>query len=140
MTRFLVGFTGTREGMTADQKATVRELLVDLLATEGEHGDCVGADADFHDVCRALGLKVSCRPCTLEDQRAWTNADQRDDPRPPLERNGSIVADSNAVIACPAKFEEELRSGTWSAVRYARKAGKPLFIVWPDGKLTSELS
>jgi hypothetical protein len=28
--------------------------------------------------------------------------------------------------------------GTWATVRYARKAGLPIAIIWPDGEITRE--
>jgi hypothetical protein len=37
------------------------------------------------------------------------------------------------VIACPFERTEQQRSGTWATVRMARKAGKPLVIVYPQG-------
>jgi len=56
----------------------------------------------------------------------------------PLERNSDIVADSDLLLATPRFYEEELRSGTWATVRRARKANKPLIIVWPNGKVDWE--
>jgi hypothetical protein len=39
------------------------------------------------------------------------------------------------VIAAPMSSAEILRSGTWATIRYARKAGKPVLIIWPNGEL-----
>ena len=47
----IIGFTGSRKGMTGEQAAVVMRLL--LSATEGHHGDCVGADEQFHEMCMA---------------------------------------------------------------------------------------
>ena len=52
-------------------------------------------------------------------------------PAPYLERNKEIVASSNLLIACPVGDKEELRSGTWSTVRFARKICTELVIVYP---------
>jgi hypothetical protein len=38
-----------------------------------------------------------------------------------------------SLIAAPAEPEEQLLSGTWSTVRFARKLGKPVFLILPDG-------
>ena len=37
------------------------------------------------------------------------------------------------MIAAPSEAEEQRRSGTWSTVRFARKQGKPVFVISPDG-------
>ncbi len=49
-----VGFTGTRKGMTEFQKTEVRRLLTEYMHgrdMEAHHGDCIGADTDFHNIC-----------------------------------------------------------------------------------------
>lgn len=55
------------------------------------------------------------------------------EPGPYLWRNHQIVDATSALIAAPFGFEEELRSGTWATVRYARKLGRPVRFFWPDG-------
>ena len=55
----------------------------------------------------------------------------------PLARNRIIAARCDALLACPAEPDEQLRSGTWSTIRYARKAGKPITIIRPDGGVLS---
>jgi hypothetical protein len=42
------------------------------------------------------------------------------------------------MISAPAGISEELRSGTWTTIRYTRKMKIPLSIVWPDGYITHE--
>lgn len=41
----ILGFTGTRQGMTDYQQAQVRRFLVAYQCTILHHGDCIGADA-----------------------------------------------------------------------------------------------
>jgi hypothetical protein len=43
--RYIVGVTGTREGITVWQEAVVTRLLQEMPYLELHHGDCVGADA-----------------------------------------------------------------------------------------------
>jgi len=45
-------------------------------------------------------------------------------PTPYLSRNRAIVDETEMLIATPAEFTEQQRSGTWSTVRYARACGK----------------
>lgn len=130
----IVGFTGTRKGMTSAQEATFSELLRRSEASMFVHGDCIGADADAHRIARELGVPVRLRPCNIKSQRAFCKGAIEEFPaEPPLIRNRLIVADSNCLFACPSGFEEELRSGTWATIRSAKKSGKALVIIWPDG-------
>lgn len=133
----VMGFTGTRKGMTDGQKTTFSKLLNELKPTHFVHGDCIGADADAHDAAIKAGVSVRIRPSTLTKQRAYVEGyDVEFPPKPPLERNKDIVNDANIMVACPSGYEEELRSGTWSTIRYSRRLNKPLIIVWPDGSKT----
>lgn len=44
------------------------------------------------------------------------------DEKPYLQRNLDIIKNSSILIACPVnKNKEELRSGTWSTIRRAKK-------------------
>ena len=46
-----------------------------------------------------------------------------------LHRNIDIIKNSSLLIACPVdKNKEELRSGTWSTIRQARKLKLTTFI------------
>lgn len=130
----IVGFTGSRKGMTDEQKQTVRSYLQNLSPLGTVHGDCVGADADFHDIVQSLGILIKLRPCNLENQRAFCQgAETVFSPLPPLERNIYIIYDADVMIACPDGFKEKRRSGTWSTIRKAKTSGKKLIVVWPDG-------
>jgi hypothetical protein len=53
--------------------------------------------------------------------------------KPYLVRNKDIVIETASLIAAPADPVEQLRSGTWSTVRFARQRGKPVFLILPDG-------
>lgn len=134
-----IGFTGTRNGMTKYQKEKVEEILSDLGGTVGVHGDCIGADEDFHNLCVALGMEMNIRPCTYENMRAWTDGDEVDVPKRPMQRNRDIVADADVMIACPPNFDRiKSGSGTWATIGFSRKAEKHLFIVYPDGSVDEE--
>lgn len=149
-----VGFTGTREGMTDLQKAAVKALLTMLRAvSQGcdsgpdwfHHGDCIGADSDFHDICVEMGFEDDIRihPPENSKHRAYKfNAfDFRRvrDEKPYLERNRDIVEASRyggVLIACPKakpKDGEVVTGGTWYTVEYALKKRVPVIVVWPDG-------
>lgn len=137
----IAAFTGTQAGMTDAQRQRVRAGLTLLRPTIGIHGDCIGADADFHAILVELGIASVIYPCTIESKRAYCQLGPAGGtihvPQSPLERNRIMVRRSAILIATPKGHSEELRSGTWATVRYARKIGRPIRIVLPDGRVAS---
>lgn len=135
-----IGFTGTREGMTVKQKEGVVWILDHFRATEGHHGDCVGADAEFHELCRTNSVRTMIgHPPTNPKLRAFCEFDEEREPRPYLERNRDIVFEAELMIGCPKEYKEVVRArgqGTWSTIRYARDvARKWIFIIYPGGSV-----
>jgi hypothetical protein len=128
----IVGFTGTQIGMSTYQKAAVRQLLINLKPEYAVHGDCVGADAQFHGICKSLGIKIVIYPPLDPKKRAFCEAFMIHPEDAYLERNKKIVNASDIMIATPKSEDEELRSGTWSTVRYTRKTGKKIYIIDPE--------
>lgn len=128
------GFTGTRRGQTEKQLNAVSEVFQDL---EGilHHGACHGADRQAHSLANLMS-KVMWP--SNEDQYTWAaqNKGPNDivkDIAPPLTRNRDIVYHAKVVIATPGEMSERLRSGTWATIRLAKKWGRPLFIIYPNG-------
>jgi hypothetical protein len=136
-----IGFTGTRQGMTEAQKSALRALL-DGGAGEFHHGDCIGADSQAHDIANEYGYRIILHPPTNSSQRAWREVPKHmERPKKPyLDRNKDIVRETASLVAAPAEPEEQLRSGTWSTVRFARKQGKPVFLILPDGSVIRQKS
>lgn len=138
----IVGFTGTREGMTEAQKRRVTDLVREHLwghddeITEAHHGDCVGADAEFHAIVRqeSPDTWIEVQPPDDPSKRAFCKGDRALSPRPYLVRNAIIVGSCDILIAAPKEQTEQHRGGTWSTVRKAVKSGKPVTIVYPDGR------
>ncbi len=138
-----IGFTGTRNGMTPEQLQTLRVAIGRVTCGSLEqvalHGDCIGADAQFHEVCKGCGFTIYIYPGDLLNQRAFcTGAAHTFDMHDPLTRNKLIVNNSDVMFAAPKGYREEVRSGTWATIRYTRKSGKHLIIIWPDGTITEE--
>jgi len=135
-----VGFTGARQGMTEYQKNTVKNLLMAGQPTEFHHGDCVGADADAHVLAVRAGIKTVGHPPDISDNRAFCGVNILRETKPYLDRNHDIVDETDLLIACPMRAEEVRRSGTWATVRYARKLGRMILIVYPSGRMFVEWS
>lgn len=134
-----IGFTGTQAGMTEFQQAGLRAFLVEqqiALVESVHHGDCIGSDAEFHALAQELMLPVIVHPPTDSSKRAFClgGADYRQR-KPYLERNQDIVRESDLIVAAPRTQHEELRSGTWATIRYARKIGRLVIVLWPDGQV-----
>lgn len=132
-----VAFTGTQRGMTAEQfDRFCSALTLDVMAFDWfHHGDCIGADAQAHAAVRRLTTRIHVHPCNIPSKRAFCVGDAASPVAPPLDRNRVMVDLSAALIATPGQMVEELRSGTWSTIRYARKR-IPVHIIWPDGTYT----
>jgi len=134
-----VSFTGTRRGLTPEQKSNLKVVLEKAKASILIHGDCIGADADAHVIATKLDLTLLKRPCNLQAQRAWMSGGECiAEPEKPLERNRKIVDDGDVLVGCPGTLLEERRSGTWSTIRYARKQKKKIVLLWPDGTVEFE--
>ena len=136
----VIGFTGSRRGMTGHQAARVLELLLKFKPIEGHHGDCVGADAQFHELCQMAKVAVVIHPPEDPTYRAFCTGALRVEPeRPYLERNHIIVDTCKLLLATPKEDVEPLAGrgqGTWSTVRYARRAQRRMRIVWPESRST----
>lgn len=141
-----LGFTGTREGMTQEQANKVAELVMQACQKDDvtvHHGDCVGADADFHKIARLLGCRVVLHPPTVPDKRAFCDYDDIEAPLDYLERDSVIVTRSDYLIGTPKGSKEDRRSGTWTTIRMGRAALeaqtlKSLVIVYPGGLVEYE--
>ncbi len=134
----IVGFTGSREGMTDQQIDQVARWLKDGVE-ELHHGDCIGADALAHLMARNTGIRIVVHPPLDDTYRAFVkDFDERYEPADYGTRNQRIVDRTDALIATPNGPERRRGSGTWWAIRMARKAGKPVFIVMPDGSVKND--
>lgn len=126
----IVGFTGTQVGMTRNQmdhlRAELKRLMADGKAPfEFHHGDCIGADAEAHEIALECGYEVVIHPPEYASKRAFCEgAASVKPPKPYLDRNHDIVNAAEVLIAAPKSLQEELRSGTWATVRYWKKTGK----------------
>lgn len=130
----IIGYTGTRLGMTGIQTQLLGEQLRALGARTLHHGDCQGADFGAHLIARSLGLLVVVHPPTGEGLRAFTVADETREAQEYMARNHMIVLESEVLIACP-DGPERRRSGTWATVRYAKRLNRQVIVITPAGEI-----
>lgn len=133
----IIGFTGSRDGMSYAQVVAIYTLLQEHKPDKVAHGDCVGADKDFHSIAEYLKIRVKGYPPINPKLRAFTECDELAEEKEYLVRNKDIVNESDLLIATPKEYSEQWQGGTWSSVRYAKKQKKPVIVVWPNG-LTEE--
>lgn len=133
-----LGFTGTQVGMSYVQKLIIEHLLGYYLKNniyEVHHGDCIGADSDFHDISNKFNFKIIIHPPKNPYKRAFKKSDTILKEYDYLDRNKHIVDSCDILLATPKEKMEVLRSGTWSTIRYAKKNKKRIIIVYPDGSV-----
>lgn len=146
MQQIKIGFTGTQTGMTFKQYESFAVLMdfLSCLADTYHHGDCIGADEQFHSwivLYDNRPIKIVVHPPDNPYKRAFCtfSGDFEIRPQKPyLERNLDIVTETDLLIATPKEYSEILRSGTWSTIRYCRKQKKPCYIVYPDGEVVKK--
>lgn len=123
--------------MTPGQRAAFQKVMAQLSPGRFVHGDCEGADADAHAI--VLGTApIRIRPALSSRRAHCSGADEVLPPRRPLDRNRDIVRDADVMVAVSPSPHEVVRSGTWAAIRYARKTQTPVIILWPDGQVSQE--
>ena len=141
-----IGITGTREGLTREQRDALadhlrRWLLFSIQGVpEFHHGGATGADRHAHNVVRevyGVTARVVVHPASdlPEPPTDWTDADELRPAYPALVRNRRIVdatAGNGMLLAFPRTRREEQRSGTWDTVRAARRRNLAVLYFWPD--------
>jgi hypothetical protein len=116
-----IGFTGTREGLSLTQRFALRATLT-LLTPQGANEFHYGthknvpllADDEAADIADVFGY-------ALKPHEASSGTE--------LRRNAEIVGAVELLVAAPLTNAEQLRSGTWATVRYARKRGIPIVML-----------
>lgn len=137
----VIGFTGSRAGMSVAQQEQLSSFLNTFdPTTYVHHGCCVGSDEQFNEICLTLGkfyitghpgVDIDGRPknrSTCPVHTIWPEKQY-------LDRNRDIVGVSNVLIATPNTMVEERRSGTWSTIRYATASSKNVVLIFPDGSV-----
>lgn len=140
-----IGFTGTRDGLAPEQADSLTSLFGRIhgqgMFSEFHHGDCVGADEHAHLIACYLQVPVIIHPPMKTTLRAYcAGAYRMRTPRPYLDRNRQIVTDTDLMVATPNSYAAYPGSGTWATIAHAREQDRPVFLVYPDGTTTFEMS
>lgn len=135
------GETGTREGVTPLQLASVGWLFSRYLIHELHDGDCVGADEQVYWLAGAFDAGVVLHPPIVSTYRAYLEPMGRNpswEPKEYHERDRDVVDNCTALAACPKLPVISATGGTAYTVGYARSLTKPIAIVWPNGHISYE--
>ena len=132
-----IGFTGNRYGLTKEQQIQIIEIFDKYNNIIVSHGDCVGSDTDFHNLCVEYkktnlekNFQIHIYPPVNNKLRGFNLGDVMFKTKPYLQRNKNIVVNSDILIGCPIdKNNEQTRSGTWSTIRLARKLNKQIYLL-----------
>lgn len=116
-----VGFTGTREGMSVKQREQLDYLFSRFSG---------GVRGEFHyGTHQNVQLTADHQAALIADRYFRLCVPHHARTGGELARNREIVRDVDVLIAAPRTDREELRSGTWSTVRYARRKGIPVIML-----------
>jgi hypothetical protein len=137
----LLGFTGSRTGMTRPQAHVVMNVLEAIKPSKVFHGDCKGSDKQFDEMAWQCGIWREAYPGMdakgQSPSRAFCDADVVH-PTLPYKERDRLVAQrgTDLLLATPSGPEADLpRSGTWYTIRYAHRIGRTIYVIKPDGDL-----
>lgn len=139
----VIGFTGTRNLPSFEQRERLNYRLREVGMTEFHHGCCVGADEYAHSVAVDYFAGSNDRPIRLhppvKEKYMMPLPDRSDplmswaDPLPYLVRNAAIVEATEYLFAVPDSYEDRPRSGTWWTIQQALWRGRPVEVIYPNG-------
>jgi hypothetical protein len=147
-----VGFTGTRNGMTPDQRKAFIDIVADAPIDQFHHGACVGADTDAvvalsfirRETCRIIAHPGKSAKGGENDDLSFLAIELSNEvleAKTHFARNRDIVAHAELMIACPCHADPittTTRGGTAYTVMQARSRSRELWIIRPDGSLKHE--
>lgn len=134
-----VGFTGTRNGMTSKQREAFASIKESARWIEFHHGGCQGADVQAARIVDSFvdDAKIVCHPGP-DDDPCRTDSGVDDEVlagKTHFARNRDIVNGCDVLIGCPGVATWQQRGGTFFTMDYAIKHGKPVKVIWPDGRV-----
>lgn len=139
-----IGFTGSRNGMTDEQKEQVSNTIDMLLkqtlkGSSAIDGRCVGSDADFNDIATEKGLYtigIGGYSAKNPDDLSYRNDNVYNVYRTSMThfaRNREIVNASDVMIATPLSFNFDINGGTNYTIKFAQQVKKPIYVISPEG-------
>lgn len=116
-----------------------KDIVFRILAEHDgffHHGDCIGADAEGHDVAQLLGnYSIHVHPPVNPRLRAYKNGHVNHPPKDYYARNADIVQQCHYLIATPVGKEQI--GGTWNTIKFAMRKdiNRQFTIILPNGQM-----
>jgi hypothetical protein len=136
-----VGITGTRDGMTKEQKQSFCILVAWLEISQWHHGDCLGVDDQTTSIIAETypNVHIVCHPPVDEALRAFNpHYYAMKEAKTHFARNRDIVDSTELLIVVPKDTTWQKYGGTWYTYDYAKKRKKRAIIIWPKGRVEEE--
>lgn len=139
-----IAVTGTRYGMTDAQRGALGAVLTFDIPNNApfflfRHGSCKGVDVETARLVRYIhgpGVKIIAHPGP-DSLDEWVEDSGVDDEVLPgkthFARNRDIVRLVDLLIGFPGIDRLTPFEGTFYAISFAVKEGKPVKIIWPNG-------
>lgn len=140
-----LGVTGTRDGLSPDQKFHAIRLVSELApeVAEFHSGDCIGVDdqvlwmllsqnvtPDIHLYPALVSERFRARAILRLESEGYEGVIIQYKPLGPKVRNGFIAENCDYLLAFPGSG-----GGTWDCVRKAQAVERQGVIVYPDGRV-----
>ena len=134
-----IGVTGTRSGMTREQRINLQTFLKRKMKSHDEvtipefhHGDCVGVDVEAALIASEEGYRIVCHPPNKEDLRGWFDSDETRGTASYFQRNRQLVDEVDLLVVIPYQNEWAPEGGTWYTHDYAEKRRVETLTLWPS--------
>lgn len=136
--------------MTDAQKVAFNDMLEEFgqigRITEFNHGGCVGVDIEAAEMVAGYRqdgwaeVRVICHPGKGNGdlEAKDTASDQTLPAQSNFARNRAMVdrlARADLLVVVPKQMERQDSGGTWYTYDYAKKTGKRMFVIWPNGSM-----
>lgn len=136
----ILGFSGTRNGMTTQQTFQMAYIVQDLKPRCVHHGVCKGADKQFNDFCYKQGIYIYGHPGVdlngTSPHMGSMIVDRLELPKGYLARNVDIVKESDVLLATPEELQgSHYSGGTWFTIREALKQKLHTIVIFADGSI-----
>lgn len=123
----IISFIGAPGGMNAYQKTSVERLLKMFEPTEVHHGDCLGADEEFHNIATRLNLYTASHPQKDEELKANCMANHINLAKSKERANRDLVKVCELLLAAPDVPEGHF-DPTWMVIRTAKRTGRAVVV------------